>query len=149
MNFINSIDFTLVGLVLCFLFEAMGKSFNRYSKALDLNRWMEATTPKELPGGMCLFGLFYMVFTIVMLWNPYLWFPAVLLLALGVTTGIPTKVMTTNIGKYMKLRYKPTHAAVTTLKSKIKAIFIIDKLISLALLGWMIYLHLEVLGLIK
>lgn len=144
MNFINSIDFPLVGLLICFLYEAFGRSFNLYTTSLS-----REMTPSDIPGGTCLLALFYLVFMVVMLWSPYLWFPAALLLLLGIITPTVTKPGTKKVKELIKTRKVQDTKEILRRRKHIEAAFIIDKIISLGLIGWMIFLHLQNLGLIK
>lgn len=143
MEFIQSIDFTLVGLIICFLYEAIGKSFSAY---------LLATTGKmkteDIGYSNCLVGLFYIVFIFVLLWNPVLWLGAVLLIALGFITGGVTAGPLKEVKNLLASGMREDAHAIWKQKSIAKTYWTIDKVLSIGLIGWMIFLHLTTLGII-
>ncbi len=143
MEFIQSIDFTFVALIICILYEILGKSFRTY---------ISATTGKMKPDDIgysnCLLGIFYLVFIFVMLWNPILWLPALLLIVLGFITGGVTRVHIQEIKKLRETGIKEDNPLITTQKSIAKIYWTVDKLLSVTTLGWMIFLQLQFLEII-
>ena len=142
MEILELIDFKLVGLVLCILYEVLVKGFSTYMKALD-----GTLKGEPLVGGSCLLALFYIVFTIGLLWS-YLWLPALLLLLLGSLTDAVSKKPVKTILDHTKTGMRQDHIIITQQKEIVKIYFILDKIISLGLIGWMIYIHLGTLGII-
>lgn len=143
MEFLQMIDFTLVGLFICVLYEIVAKPFNTYYLALTGNLKGE-----DVGYSNCLMGLFYIVFIFAMLWNPILWLPALLLILLGLATGGATRPAAKRVKEYLAMGISETDLRVFTQRDVMRTYFTIDKLLSLAMLGWMIFLHLQMIGII-
>lgn len=143
MEFIQSIDFTLVALVICFIYEALGKSFNNYVLASTGGMKVE-----DIGYSNCLVGLFYIVFIFAMLWNPILWLPALLLIAISFITGGVTRVPMQRIKELRASGVSEDYHEIKKQKSIAQVFWTIDKILSIGLLSWMIYLHLQVIGII-
>ena len=143
MEFIQSIDFTVVALIICFIYEVLGKTFNQYLLASTGNMKKE-----DIGGGSCLIGLFYIVFIFVMLWNPILWLPALLLILMGFITGIATKQPLMEVKELLATGMRADAQAIYQKKSIARIYWILDKILSSGLLVWMVYLHLQFLGII-
>lgn len=137
------IDFTLVGLILCVVYEIAARSFDNYYSAL-----IGKVRGEDISTGNCLMALFYIFFVIYLLWNPILWLPALLLIVLGILTSGVLRPITNEIKKLLKTGIPEEDTRIQQKKAVIKSYFVIDKLLSLALLGWMIYLQLTQLGII-
>jgi len=143
MEFIQNIDFTLVGLIICFIFEAIGKFFNNYELAST-----GRMKPEEINWAIGCFGIFYIVFIIILLWNPLLWLPALLIILVGLITGGVSRSSLQSIKDLLDRGYKVDNITVKSHRNIARIYFIIDKVITLGLLGWMIFLHLTDLGII-
>ena len=143
MEFIKSIDFTIVALIICFLYELLGKPFTVY---------MLATTgqmkKEDIGYSNCLIGLFYIVFIFIMLWNSILWLPALLLIVLGFITGGVTRPPLQRVKELLVID-EQAHLFEIHQQTRIAQIYwTIDKALSVCLLGWMVFLHLQFLGII-
>jgi hypothetical protein len=144
MEFIQSIDFTLVGIVLCILYETVGKPFNTYYMAVTKSN----LKAEDVGSGTCLLGLFYVVFIIAMLWNPVLWVPALGLILLGLVTGGASRPAAMAIKELLASGMNEQAQPVYHQKNVLRTYFTIDKVLSLGIMAWMMYLHLSVLGII-
>jgi hypothetical protein len=138
------IDFTLVALIICIIYEVFGKTFTMYVDA-TLGKYNKA---ENIPTGNCLMGLFYIVFIIAMLWNPILWLPALLLMLTGFVSGGLTRVPNKTIKETLASGVKVDHPIILSQMNKVRTYWTLDKIVSTLLLGWMIFLHLQVLGVI-
>jgi hypothetical protein len=143
MEFIQSIDFTIVALIICLIYEVLGKGFNMYLLASSGNMKKE-----DIQGSSCLVGLFYIVFIFVLLWSPILWLPALLLIFLGMITGAVTRQPLLEVKELLASGMNPDAHAIYQKKSIARIYWTIDKILSAGLLCWMIYLHLQFLGII-
>jgi len=127
MEFLNSIDFILVGLVICLLLEVV------------------ITGPSNIKPIRFLVGLFYAGFSIYLLWTPY-WRPALLLLALGVVTSSITRSLNKKYNELLAAGVEADHPYIQNITANVKANLVMDQILSIMILGWILYLHIVNLG---
>ena len=141
MEFLQLVDFTFVGLVICLLIELFNKAFEDYFSALKKGSL-------DLSIYKIMWGLFYIGFTIYLLWTP-LWLGGLMLIVLGFLMSGATKPITRRIKETLSTGVPGTYLPIIQLKDILRTYFFLDIIISVLLLSWMLYSHSINLGIIS